>query len=844
MTNSEITSNAFLDNWIKYYPNLENITHIHTIPQSTGNFDEFPAILHPAIQRALTQIGINSLYKHQTLCFQLIQTKNNVLINTGTASGKTLSFFLPILNDFFYSDGIGNALFLFPTKALSNDQLQQYKLITSSIDVSKFTNNPLPSISAYDGDTPKGKRIEIRKGANFLLTNPDMLHFAILPYHTLWEHYFRNLKYVVIDEIHAYRGVFGSHVANILRRLKRISHFYGRKLQFIATSATIGNPKEFVENLLEEKISLVNENFSPYGEKSIIFYNPPIENEKLGIRKSALQETMKVSHDFAEKNIQTLVFEISRKSVEKSLKLFNEIFRDKRIKPQAYRSGYLAQDRRNIESQLRTGEIKLLFSTNALELGMDIGGISNVILCGYPGSVTSTLQQIGRAGRKTNRSSAIFIANASPIDQFLIKHPEYILLKSPESALIDPNNYLILYNHLRCSASELMFETGDKFGDLNWETIMPFLEEIGNNGELLLSDNRYYWISSQQPVLDISLRNMGGNVVKLIDQASNKIIGQVDYTSSLWMVHEGAVYMQQGEDYLVKELDLINNKAILEKRALNYFTNAKRETKIEFRDILEKSNFKQLEITFGEIEVNNKIIAYDEFLWDSNEKISTKELELPAINLSTQAVWFSLSENMIGKLRDQNLWLNDQNNYGENWNEIKEKIRIRDNFQCQACGIKEDKKNHHVHHLKPLRLFENVGEANKFSNLVTLCPKCHNRIEMNVRVRSGLGGLKYITKNMAPLFLMCDFGDIDVYIDPSSSHVNGKPLFLFYDNISFGIGLSHHMFEILPLFFANIMLHISECPCQNGCPSCVGPEPEFGYGGKLETMAILKAILE
>ena len=844
MTNSEITTNIFLDNWIKSIPILENITHIHTIQQSTGSFVEFPDELHPFIKKALVRIGLNDFYKHQEVCFRLIQSKNNVLINTGTASGKTLAFFLPILNDFINFDGIGNALFLFPTKALSNDQLQQYKLITSNIEGSTLKTNSLPIISAYDGDTPKGKRIEIRKYVNFLLTNPDMLHFAILPYHTLWEHYFINLKYVVIDEVHTYRGVFGSHVANIIRRLKRISQFYGRKLQFIATSATIGNPSEFVKSLLEENISVVSENSSPTGEKSIIFYNPPIENIKLGIRKSAFHETIKVSHDFTEKNIQTLVFEISRKSVEKSLKIFNETFRDKKINPQAYRSGYLAKDRRDIESHLRSGEIKLLFSTNALELGMDIGGISNVILCGYPGSITSTLQQIGRAGRKTNRSSAIFIANSSPIDQFLIKHPEYILLKSPESALIDPNNPLILYNHLRCSASELMFETGDKFGFLDWQTISPYLEEIRKNGELLFSDNRYYWISSQQPVLDISLRNMGGNVIKLVDQDSNKIIGQVDYSSSLWMVHEGAVYMQQGDDYLVKELDLVNNKAILEKRALNYYTNAKRETKIEFREIIEVSNFKQLEITFGKIEVNNKIIAYDELLWDTNEKISTKELDLPAINLFTQAVWFSLSEKMIEKLRDQNLWLNDQNNYGENWNEIKVDIRKRDNFQCQACGVIEDKKSHHVHHLKPFRLFERAEEANRYSNLITLCPKCHNRIEMNVRVRSGLSGLKYITKNMAPLFLMCDFDDIDVYIDPASTQVNGKPLFLFYDNISFGIGLSHHLFEILPLFFSKIMLHISECPCQNGCPSCVGPEPEFGYGGKLETLAILKTILE
>ncbi len=844
MKNLDVTSNSFLEKWIEQNSNNSNITHIHKIPKSEGLFTDFPAELSPEIRSALLKNGIQSLYSHQAACFNLINKNENVLINSGTASGKTLAFFLPILNNYIQANGTGNCLFLFPTKALCNDQLQQYNGILSHLIETNFPLKLLPEISVYDGDTPKSKRKEIRSNVNFLLSNPDMLHFAILPYHTQWEDFYKNLKYVVFDEIHYYRGVLGSHVANIIRRLKRISQFYGRKLQFISTSATIGNPKEFVEKMIEERITIVDENSSPRGEKSLIFYNPPIENQKLGLRKSAFEETIRIAHDFAQRDIQTLVFQISRRSVEKALKIFQETYFGEKIKLNAYRSGYLSHDRRMIETQLRSGELKLLFSTNALELGMDIGGINNVILSGYPGSIASTLQQIGRAGRKTNQSSAIFIANSSPIDQYLINHPEFILLRSPESALIDPNNQLILFNHLRCSANELLFEKGDKYGSLEWDLIEPFLNEIYKNGELFVSDYKYYWVSSQMPNMEISLRNMSGNIIKLIDESSNKIIGQVDFASSLWMVHEGAIYMQQGKEYIVNLLDLQNSAAFLEEKSLNYYTNARREIEIEICDILDTTRKKSIEISFGNIEVEDKVVGFDEFLWNANEKIGSKDLFLPAINLNTQAFWFSLSDKLLDQLRNDDLWLSDKNDYGDKWKEIQVIVRKRDQFRCQACGVSETNKAHHVHHLKPFRLFTNPFEANHLSNLVTLCPKCHIRVETNVRVRSGLSGLRNLAKNMAPLFLMCDFSDIEVHVDPASKLVKGKPVFLLYENIPYGIGLSRYMYDIFSTFFTHIYHQVLECPCESGCPSCVGPEVELGYGGKKETIALLKAIIE
>ncbi|OJX41425.1 MAG: hypothetical protein BGO78_01455 [Chloroflexi bacterium 44-23] len=833
----------FIDNWFEKKLNRENVTHVHIKPNSPGDFCDFPESLDSKLIQALENIGIDHLYRHQFQCYQEILAGKNLLINTGTASGKTLAFFLPIINRILKSEGPGNALFVFPTKALAYDQLQQYQLILNGLQNNvKNSNFEIPCF-VYDGDTPLSKRASIRKKATLLLTNPDMIHFAILPYHTHWERFISELKYVVIDEIHSYRGVFGSHVANVLRRLKRIAAFYGRNLQFIATTATIGNPKEFVETMLEEPITLIQGNTAPHGKKSIFFYNPPIENPKLGLRKSAFAESNRIAQEFADQNLQTLVFQISRRSVEMSLKLVQDRYGKKPESIQAYRSGYLAEDRRDLEAKLRNGSIKLLFSTNALELGMDIGGMENVILCGYPGSISSTLQQIGRSGRKISDSTAFFIANSSPIDQFLVNHPEFVLLRNPESALIDPDNQLILLQHLRASASELVFEKGDCFGTLSWDAIRPILDFIVTEGNLHLIDDRYYWVGSQVPAQEISLRNMNGGVIKLVDSKTNRMIGQVDYGSSLWMVHNGAIYFHQGDEYLVKELNLEDGLAVLEDQKYPYYTQAKRDIQIKIINILSSRPVNRVTANFGNIEVTNKIVSYDEILWQNNQKIATKPLELPEIKLTTQAVWFELSEEIINRLRERNLWLSDVNDYGPNWGKTRALVLARDANTCQGCGTSGNQRSMHIHHIKPFRLFDSIQEANQSSNLVTLCQQCHQRVETNTRIRSGLGGLKYLVRNMAPLFLMCDYQDIEVFSDPSSSLCSGQPLFLMHENIPYGIGLMEHMHAILGTFLSEIILQIKECPCKNGCPSCVGPETELGYGGKLETLALIKEIL-
>ena len=401
MTFEKSSLQILLDQWIHNTQSYENITHVHINKPNDGNFFSFPENLDINLVNGLTNIGVHNLYSHQVQCLDWVANGRNVLLNTETASGKTLAFLLPILNEFLQKNTPANSLFLFPTKALAYDQFQQYQNILKSVknhSEDKIIN--LPAVSVYDGDTPLSKRSSIRKNVNFLLTNPDMLHFAILPNHTRWEEFFTKIKYIVIDEVHIYRGVFGSHIANVIRRLRRIAALYGSQLQFICTSATIGNAQQFTEKLIGENVEVIKNNGAPQGKKTIVFYNPPIENESLGIRKSSLTESVKISNNFMKNNIQTLVFQLSRRSVELSIKIFREKFQGNADIARSYRSGYLASERRKLEKDLREEKIKLLFSTNALELGMDIGGISNVIISGYPGSIASTLQQIGRSGRK------------------------------------------------------------------------------------------------------------------------------------------------------------------------------------------------------------------------------------------------------------------------------------------------------------------------------------------------------------------------------------------------------------------------------------------------------------
>jgi len=843
----EMLISNFIDQWINSGDISENITHIHTRNKFDGDFKEIFSFLHPELIKALRDYGINSLFSHQYQAIEFIHREKNVILTTGPSSGKSLAYLLPVL-DALYKNENGNALLLYPTKALAYDQFKHVNdLINGGQEDKQRKISIAKKISVYDGDTPKETRSSIRKKAQVILTNPDMLHIGILPNHFLWEKFFENLKYIILDESHTYHGIFGSHVANVIRRLKRILSIYHQKPIYICTSATIGNPIEFIQKLTEEDFVLVDNDGSPQGRKHLIFYNPPVLNEELGIRKSSNQETLKIVKEIVESEVQTLVFQRSRKEVEKNLKYLKEQFGHQNSHFSAsYRSGYLANDRRKLEEDFRSGKLNVLFSTNALELGVDIGGLKCVILSGYPGSISSTLQQIGRAGRKQSDSLAILIASANPIDQYIIKRPEYLLVNNPEKALINPNNPNILLEHLKLGLYELSFMEGENFGILEWEQLFPLINQLLEIGFARKNNNKYLFSGISSYSNKISLRNLSGNTMKLINTTNDqqKIIGEVDYASSLWMVHPNAIYLHLGEQYFVKNVDYERNEVVLEESKMDYYTEPKLEKTFEIFEQIKTKSFNQLEIYFGAIQVTQQVIGYKEILWENHQKISEDKLEMPKIVLDTEAFWFYIPSAIKDEILEKKLLLNQKKDYGPEWKKYKDLIRKRDNYTCQHCGIHEDNTAHHIHHKKPLKLFESIEAANNPANLITLCPSCHRLAEIQVKVRSGMSGLSHLLRTLSPVFIMCGPEDLDVILDSKNEITGYENAIIIYDNISYGLGLSEEIYNNFDMILPEMIKHAKECGCHHGCPSCVGPVTDEGYGGKEETIQLLELLLE
>jgi DEAD/DEAH box helicase domain-containing protein len=683
-----------------------------------------------------------------------------------------------------------------------------------------------------------------------------MLHFGILPHHTSWDIFFSHLKFVIIDEMHTYRGVFGSHVANVLRRLKRIANFYGSAPQFILTSATIANPVELAEWLIEEKVLLIDDDGSAQARKSFLIYNPPLVNQELGIRRSALQEAVRLADDLFTYDIQTIIFGRSRRTVELVLSYLREhssIPHDNHSVNlvRGYRSGYLPHHRREIERGLRDREVKIVVATNALELGIDIGEMGAIVMIGYPGTISATLQQAGRAGRSEMDAVAILIASPDPLDQFLANHPEYLFDRSPEKALINPDNLLILLNHLQCAAFELPFQSGESFGEADTATVNSILAYLSKQGILHNSNNLYYWSSEQYPAQNISLRSTTAENIILqlsdvpdtITTGRSRTIGQVDKISAMWMVHPHAIYLHEAETFLVNELDLEKNIAWLDQIKTEYYTEPSRETTIQLIDLIEDEPVRGSKKSFGEINITSQVVGFRKRKWYTHELLGTEELSLPPIELQTTGYWFSLLEKTIDQLRENEIWGSDPNDYGPDWKTQREAVRARDGYQCQVCGAMEEHQEHDVHHKIPFRNFSDHNLANQLDNLITLCRKCHLIAESRVRIRSGLAGLAFVLRHLAPLFLMCDVRDIGVHSDPKLPLTNGEPAVVIYDQIPAGIGFSQRLFEIHNELLARSYELVRLCECSDGCPSCVGPGGEEGSGGKQEALAILTCIL-
>ncbi|NUM45306.1 MAG: DEAD/DEAH box helicase, partial [Anaerolineales bacterium] len=848
----------------KYTPQIaENIAHWETIPARTARGTALPPDLHPGLADALRAQGIHNLYIHQSQAWEHARAGRHVVIATGTASGKTLGYNLPVL-DHLLRHPDARALYLFPTKALAQDQWtvisKQYSVTSgqTSTTASLTTDHSPLTTAIYDGDTPRTHRPALRENARIILSNPDMMHLGILPYHTSWVKFFRNLQFVVIDEMHTYRGVFGSHVANVLRRIKRIAAFYGAAPQFILTSATIANPVELAEKLIEAPVEVVREDGSARGAQHFLIYNPPVIDEDLGIRRGILQESVYLTGDLLTYQVQTLLFGRSRRTVELMLRYLREGSSSSPppLRPssapastlseiRSYRSGYLPAHRREIERGLREGTVRAVAATNALELGINIGGMGAVVLAGFPGTISGTWQQAGRAGRGSEESLAVLLTSANPLDQYLARHPEYFFARSPESALINPDNLLILLDHLRCAAFELPFRAGEGFGLVTGETVAEYLDFLAQTGELHPSKDKYFWTAQDYPAQRVSLRTASARRIILqtfvVPHASAepharaelqteevRTLGEVDGESAPWMVHPGAIYLHEAESYLVDELDLESGYARLHAIETDYYTEPTQETEVTLIELKEETPVPGGIKSHGEVQATTQVTGYQKIRWFTSERLGSEPLEMPPSQLQTTGYWLSLAEETVDALREAGLWSSDPNRYGPTWPRARDAARARDGYRCQSCGLPESGpgsfgRSHDVHHKIPFRQFVSAEEANRLDNLVTLCPPCHRRAETAVRIRSGLSGLGFVLGNLAPLFLMCDPSDIQTHADPQSPLGNGQPTVIMYERIPGGIGLAQRLFEVHGELIGAALELVAACACADGCPSCVGP---------------------
>src|SRR5262245_11400810 len=606
----------------------DSVSGYHYVAPREPTLVEFPETLDARIRSALEGRGINRLYSHQAESFALSRSGKNVVVVTPTASGKTLCYNLPVFQRIVENPD-ARALYLYPTKALTYDQLDDLMAWTNALgkDIGVYS---------YDGDTPQDARSAVRSRGHIVLSNPDMLHKGILPHHTKWTKLFENLQFVVLDELHTYRGVFGSHVVNLFRRLKRICEFYGSNPQFICTSATIANPQQLAENLTGQPFDFVRESGAGEGEKHVLFYNPPVVNRQLGIRRSYIQEAKHIAAAFLKRNIAAIVFANSRLMTEILVRYLKEEIETGAVREESvvgYRGGYLPNERRRLERGLREGRIRGVVSTNALELGIDIGSLDVAVLAGYPGTVASTWQRIGRAGRRSGTSVAVLVASSTPLDQFIVNHPDYFLNQPPEMGLINPENIHILLNHLRCATFELPFGANEKFGGHDVSEILQYLAE---RGFIHLAGNKWHWTNESYPADSISLRSVSSdNFVVVETTEAARIIGEVDYSSAFSTLHEKAIYLHQGQQYYVHQLDIPERRAYVRMVDSDYFTDAITYTKVKILETMETAG----DHNHGEVHVAHQVVGFKKLKFFTAENVGSGDLNLPTQEMHTTSYW-------------------------------------------------------------------------------------------------------------------------------------------------------------------------------------------------------------
>jgi len=760
----------------------ENATSIIHIPESAGSFVPYPQWVDPAIRKVLVERGITRLYSHQAQAIDLAHEGKDVVLVTPTASGKTLCYNIPVLQKII-EEPETRAIYLFPTKALANDQMTEVHSLIGELkaDIKTFT---------YDGDTPDDARQAIRKQGHVVVTNPDMLHAGILPHHTKWQKLFSNLKYVVVDELHVYRGVFGSHVTNVFRRLKRICRFYGQEPVFICCSATVANPKEHAEDLIEKDFVLIGESGAPRSAKTFILYNPPIVNRELGIRQSALTPARTMMSDLIGNRIQTIAFTTSRLSVEVLTKYLKDSHgpkipgKDHYVT--GYRGGYLPNLRRQIEKGLRERSVMGVVSTNALELGIDIGDLEACLMVGYPGSIASAWQQAGRAGRRAGKSLAILIARSNPMDQFIVENPDYFFTRSPEACRVNPDNLLILLHHIKSAAFELPFEEGEKFGKEDLMELLSYLEE---KGVLHRVEKRWHWAAESYPADEVSLRTINPEnvvVVDTTDAGNHKVIAEVDWDSAFTAVHDDAIYMVESQQYHVDKLDLERKKAYVRKVDVDYYTDAMTYTGVRVIDDFDKRMTGRIIVEHGEVHVARKVVGYKKIKFYTSENVGYGDIHLPEKEMHTTSYWFTIPWDLLNSLQ-----------------------LPRSDIIDGLAGLA-----YCLHHISAMLVMADIRDVDW----------CIGDKSGEWYVRHGSNHRVITTTPGQPVSVMEDAYDPTVFI---------------FDAYPGGVGFSENLFERHDELISAVRSVIFSCQCEHGCPMCVGPLLEVGPSAKEAALRIL-----
>jgi DEAD/DEAH box helicase domain-containing protein len=641
-TYAPATVGTVLDDLLAEPSLARGVVHHELIPARAARTAPLPGWLDPRIRAGLEQRGIGQLYTHQAEAIEAVHAGRDVVVVTPTASGKSLCYTVPVLQA-LATDRSARALFLFPTKALGQDQVAEFSTLArlSGLDVAAAT---------YDGDTPAPIRSAIRTAGQVVVTNPDMLHAAILPHHTKWFQLFEQLQVIVVDELHTYRGVFGSHVANVLRRLLRLCAHYGSKPVLVCCSATIGNPLELASTLTGRTPQLIDRNGAPSGERHLLLVDPPLLDGATGARGSALTLANRWALPFLRAGRQTIVFGRSRIAVELLLTGLREALREHagpRSRVRGYRGGYLPTERRSIEQGLRSGEVLCVVSTNALELGVDIGRLDAAIIAGYPGSVAGTWQQIGRAGRRSGVSVAVVIASGSPVDQYVIHHPEFLLKGTPEEARLDPDNLHILLAHLKAATFELPFQPGETFGPGPADDLLAFLAEEHHVRQA--GDGRWYWSSENFPASAISLRTAASENVVIIDTTPDRprVIGEVDLFGAQTAVHEDAIYLHESAQFHVDRLDWDERKAYVRRVDVDHYTQADVAVTLKPLDTFGSAPLPGGTREYGEVMVASLATIYKKLKFLTNENLGWGRIHLPEIELQTTAAWLTVDPAIV-----------------------------------------------------------------------------------------------------------------------------------------------------------------------------------------------------